>query len=131
MNVLFLGDNPTRHRNFKRHAPYATFVEDVPSTIAALENSWDLVFLDHDLGGEQYVDSSRDDCGMEVVRWIVENKPEIKAIICHTAHSDAGVQMVESLSEAGDDARRISFYRLIFENELTPVLSEFRDLQQG
>jgi hypothetical protein len=59
------------------------------------------VFLDHDLGGEIYVDSNREDCGMEVVRWIVANKPRIEEIVVHTHNTPAGEAMVDSLSSAG------------------------------
>ena len=42
----------------------------MPECVARLAEPWDEVHLDHDLGGEVYVDVGRDDCGMEVVRWL-------------------------------------------------------------
>src|SRR5271166_6168800 len=68
--VLFLDDDPDRARSFLGRNPQAVWVQTATECIARLAESWDQVHLDHDLGGEIFVDSSREDCGMEVVRWL-------------------------------------------------------------
>jgi hypothetical protein len=45
--------------------------------------------LDHDLGGEIYVDTNYSNTGSEVVRWIEKNKPDIKEIVVHSYNSSA------------------------------------------
>ena len=63
----------------------------------------DSLFLDHDLGGEVYVDSSREDCGMEVVRWLCNNhidKEEVNNIYVHTMNPAASESMYHTLLEA-------------------------------
>lgn len=67
---LFLDDDPDRASVFLRDHPDAVWVQTVPECLAKLVEIWDEVHLDHDLGGEQFVDANRADCGMEVVRWL-------------------------------------------------------------
>jgi hypothetical protein len=68
--ILFLDDDPARAEIFLAENPDAIWVETASDCIARLEEPWDEVHLDHDLGGERFVDLSREDCGMEVVRWL-------------------------------------------------------------
>jgi hypothetical protein len=68
--VLFLDDDPQRADAFLAEHPHAVWVQTAAECIARLAEPWDEVHLDHDLGGEQFVDFERDDCGMAVVRWI-------------------------------------------------------------
>ena len=70
LRILFLDDDPHRAEIFLAKNPQAIWVETVPDCLAKLEEPWDEVHLDHDLGGEQYVTHDREDCGMEVVRWL-------------------------------------------------------------
>ena len=76
--------------------------------------------LDHDLGGETYVNSERDDCGMAVVRWLESlSKEERKMFegtlfICHDHNLLAGFNMVSRLKKIGLIAKQIPFG----ENEL-------------
>ncbi len=75
--------------------------------IARLVDPWDEVHLDHDLGGEIYVDSSREDCGMEVVRWLcLQPKEPLLAtwFFVHSHNADAAVEMVQSLRRHGYQA---------------------------
>ena len=73
MNVLFLDDNPVRSARFRQAVPHATMVETAKECIAQIrKEQWDWIFLDHDLGGEEFVDSDRKDTGMEVVRHLRE-----------------------------------------------------------
>lgn len=67
---LFLDDDPARAEAFLAEYPDAVWVSTASACIACLDESWDEVHLDHDLGGEIYVDIGRDDCGMAIVRWL-------------------------------------------------------------
>lgn len=68
--VLFLDDDPGRAEIFLAEVPHAVWVSTVADCLLRLEEVWDEVHLDHDLGGETFVDCGREDCGMEVVRWL-------------------------------------------------------------
>jgi hypothetical protein len=69
---LFLDDDPERASAFLEAHPDATWVQTVAECVEKLAEPWDEVHLDHDLGGEFFVDVSRDDCGMEVIRWLAK-----------------------------------------------------------
>lgn len=105
MNVLFLDDNPRRTEMFLAALVDSGHTIDTCETakdcIELLQsNSYDCIRLDHDLGGEYWVESERDDCGMAVVRWIVENKPQIPKIIIHSHNVKAAKEMCRQLREA-------------------------------
>lgn len=110
MNVLFLDDNPYRRKTFLLKNLGATCVETAAECIAALqEKSWDIVHLDHDLGGETYVDSTLENCGMEVVRFLCRNKKNIDKIIVHSYNNYAAQNMTTALRNNGYDVEYIPF----------------------
>ena len=112
-NVLFLDDNPHRTKKFVSHYLWAKTVETSEDCIKELGiNEYHVLFLDHDLGGEQFVDSGREDTGMEVVRWMVENKPNVGDVIVHSHNTPAGIEMVAKLEDAGYSAVYIPFIEL-------------------
>ena len=75
MRILILDDDMIRHAAFQR-ALVGCFVRSVTTVaecIRALEDGvWDYLFLDHDLGGEIYVDSFRKEggTGYDVAVWL-------------------------------------------------------------
>lgn len=108
--VLFLDDDLTRcvhFNNRRKDAVQVHTAEDCIKQLAA--QRWDEVHLDHDLGGEVMVDSSLPNTGMEVVRWIVANDPDIACIVIHTHNTVAAPIMVTDLSAAGYRVMRIPF----------------------
>ena len=116
MNVLILEDSKSRQRDFRSNLPWATIVETAESCIKRLQKEdWDLVFLDHDLGGEIYVDATNTNTGSEVVRWICGNNPKIKKIVVHSLNDEAAYHMVVDLKMANYDAEAIPFMCLEFE----------------
>src|ERR1700730_15634727 len=68
--VLFLDDDPARGAVFLAEHPDAVWVTTAEECIAYLAEPWHEVHLDHDLGGEAFVDCERNDSGMAVVRWL-------------------------------------------------------------
>ena len=80
MKILILDDDWNRHKQFKKRFVGATthHVETVGQCILALQMScWDALFLDHDLGGQQMVESG-DNTGYAVAVWLRDN-PGYKA----------------------------------------------------
>jgi hypothetical protein len=116
--ILFLDDSPERaavayQRMSKDEQDQTIWCRTVEETITTL---WDyrevlkFVFLDHDLGGETYVNTKREDCGMEVVRYLENlsvkepiefNQFENIKFIIHSWNITAGAKMMERLKTIG------------------------------
>lgn len=75
----------------------------------------DYVFLDHDLGGREFVDSTDENTGAEVVRWIAENKPSVGTFVVHSLNPPAGNRMAEDLRGMGYAVIRAPFINLNFQ----------------
>jgi hypothetical protein len=104
LRVLFLDDDPARAELFLARYPEAVWVETACECVDRLAAPWDEVHLDHDLGGERFVDSSRSDCGMEVVRWLcAEMRDSLRQtqFIIHSHNVNAADLMVRSLLDTG------------------------------
>lgn len=87
MRILVLDDEIDRLRKFKR-ALIGHLVElttTVPEVLERLQNeTWDYVFLDHDLGGKINVPSGPG-TGYEVAEWLAANPDrQPKHIIIHS-----------------------------------------------
>jgi hypothetical protein len=105
--LLFLDDDPARAHAFLTDYPQAVWVETVPDCIVRLAEKWDEVHLDHDLGGQTYVDTNQIDCGMEVIRWIcTEPRTHLREtlFVVHTHNSVAGLLMVLQMRASGYNA---------------------------
>lgn len=122
-HVLFLDDDGIRTGKFLRRIPSALTFEKVPEILAELQTKArnatkiKFLFLDHDLNGEVFVDSSREDCGMEVVRFLCKNSSAYKnligTVIVHSHNDVASKLMVETLREKGFNVGAIPFNRLL------------------
>ena len=114
IKILFLDDCPNRTKLFKSKYPNAITVETATKCIKILEESESIeeLYLDHDLGGMVMANSDREDCGMEVVRWLVDNKRDIKTIIVHSLNPVGAVEMVKKLKDADYNAYKFNFLRL-------------------
>lgn len=106
ISIFLLDDDTRRHRWFlKRFNGDDVFIaENVDEARALLqENSYDAIFLDHDLLPEHYESDKRDDenTGYAIADWLSKNKniQSAATIIVHTRNSDGGMRMVEILRE--------------------------------
>jgi CheY-like chemotaxis protein len=110
MNILFLDDDDRRCHIFRSNFPSADIVNTAEEAIAALEHGeYDLICLDHDLGGEQMVNPRGKNTGSEVVRYMIKNPHPAKAIMIHTHNPPAGNQMVMALMRHYDGVYRHAF----------------------
>lgn len=116
MNLIFLDDDENRCNLVRKKLPgmvkYAHTAQDCIKRIQEMEEI-SILFLDHDLGGEVYVDTDREDCGMEVVRWIENNNPLIRNIVVHSMNKPAADEMVQRLQDASYNASYVPFTVLI------------------
>lgn len=109
---IFLDDDQNRaallHQRMPAKELQRTFwVKNVEETLDLLINYRErlqYVSLDHDLGGESYVHPGREDCGMEVVRWLERQDPkqyDHVAFIIHSHNEHSGKKMAVRLIMAG------------------------------
>jgi len=102
--VLFLDDDPARAEAFLTDYPQAIWVQTVPDCLSQLADPWDEVHLDHDLGGQTFVDINESDCGMEVIRWLCgQSRDHLRETLffVHTHNSLAGLLMVLQMRSSG------------------------------
>jgi len=123
--IFILEDNPNRIKMFKRLCigKYMIHFEKADKCIGVLsvlkdveEETLAQLWLDHDLGGEYYADSSRPDTGMEVVRWLCSN-PEminkVEQVYVHSHNEPAAKIMIKDLKLCGYNVARIPFTLVI------------------
>lgn len=89
MYVLVIEDNPVRIEKFKR-ALIGSVVDYADNAhegiILVKERRYDLIFLDHDLGGRQHVSSHDPNTGFQVARVIKGTPNESAFIVIHSAN---------------------------------------------
>lgn len=78
MKIFILEDNEYRMVKFRRELigheiDHAATVEEGTGLVVA--NKYDLIFLDHDLGGEEFVDSFADNTGYKLAEFIASFTP--------------------------------------------------------
>ena len=116
IRVFLLDDDRRRHRWFSTRfkgdlVDVADNVKEARQLLSA--NSYDAIFLDHDLHPEHYNTSSRDDerTGYAIASWLAAN-PELQrasTILVHTRNADGAMRMVEELRRAGRAADYVPF----------------------
>jgi hypothetical protein len=124
MRIIFLDDADQRWYRFQAKVPKSIRAETAAQCISLIKDSpvIDWLFLDHDLGGEAYVSSSREDCGMEVVRYLCQHPraESISRIVVHSHNNGAASEMFNKLKDAGYSTRLLPFYNLIESIEYKP-----------
>jgi hypothetical protein len=114
---LFLDDDPNRAAlayqrmtpEDQQHTIWCKTAEETIVTLKDYRHRLKKVMLDHDLGGETYVNVKREDCGMEVVRWLEREARNEAAFqpffrvefIIHSWNTYAGPKMVERMKKLG------------------------------
>ncbi len=116
--ILFLDDDLDRHRKVKSHMPYDAVYTAVGAIEKLSTKQYDIVFLDHDLGGRQMVDSNEEETGYTVAKWIAANKPVIEFIVVHSLNHGGSANMISVLRRAEYECQYIPFTSLL------PVLHE-------
>lgn len=104
MKVLVLEDCPSRTREFRQRflerGWEGRFESRADHAIDALETEiFSLIFLDHDLGDEIYVNTDERNTGSEVARWINEH-PVLCPVVIHSLNGSAAEHMKTLISGA-------------------------------
>lgn len=111
MNILILEDDPIRMVQFRVRIAASgehsiVHCERAAEANEALgANRFDLILLDHDLGGRTYVDHTdqKEDCGMRVAEFLSIRPERVRQhgpIIVHSLNGPAAQEMVELIAEA-------------------------------
>ena len=117
ISVFLLDDDRRRHKWFQNRFDgdeigIAETVEKAKELLA--DNSYDAIFLDHDLLPHHYESNDHNDfanTGMAVAEWLNEN-PDLQraaTIIVHTRNADAAIPMVVKLRESGRNVEYCAF----------------------
>lgn len=116
IRVFLLDDDKRRHEWFALRfkgdlIDVAHNVEEAQELLGT--NSYDAIFLDHDLHPEHYNSDDLDDqrTGYAIASWLALN-PEVQrasTILVHTRNADGAVRMVEELRRAGRMAEYVPF----------------------
>jgi hypothetical protein len=116
IRVCLLDDDKRRHQWFSERfkddlLDIADNVDTAQQFLSA--NSYDAIFLDHDLQPEHYNSDERDDArtGYAIALWLATN-PQIQrasTIVVHTRNADGAMRMVEKLRRSGRAAEYVPF----------------------
>lgn len=108
VKVLILEDDPTRMLAFERRFKETTsaeitfdHVDNVHNAIKMLKkNDYDMIFLDHDLGGETFVATNETNTGSELARWMSVNRDSFNfsgPILIHSFNPQGAEYMLHTL----------------------------------
>jgi CheY-like chemotaxis protein len=119
IRVFLLDDDTLRHRWFARRFAgdrLDTAIDPARAFDLLSQNTYDAVFLDHDLLPEHYDSDEPDDerTGYAVAAWLAAH-PEAQpaaTIIVHTRNADGALRMVELMRRSGRHAEHVPFQLL-------------------
>ena len=113
MKIMFLDDDPNRHTQlmsalvgFDSSVDWAQTAQEAIKFLSS--NEYDIIYLDHDLGGKIMVESG-EETGYEVAKWINDNMENLPPIVIHSLNP-VGVQNMLNVLPT---AKAIPFYTLI------------------
>lgn len=116
IKIFLLDDDRRRHRWFKKRfeGDEIDIAEKAADAIPFLKkNSYDAIFLDHDLLPHHYESDEHDDenTGYAVALWLSKNTnlQNAATLIIHTRNSDAGMRMIQCLRDTGRSAEYVPF----------------------
>ena len=116
IRVFLLDDDSRRHKWFAERfkGDFIDMAHNVRQAQQLLgENSYDAIFLDHDLHPEHYNSVERDDerTGYAIASWLAAN-PDLQrasTILVHTRNADGAMRMVEEMRRSGRNAEYVPF----------------------
>jgi len=106
MDILVLEDDSSRQIAFLRWGYVGNTVTVVATVESAVRNlqgaKFDVLFIDHDLGGRVYVNSfGEEPTGYDLALWLVENRDlQPKTIITHSLNEAGRKNIISVLPEA-------------------------------
>ncbi len=121
--VLFLDDDPWRHKLVRPHMKYEATYTAADCIRLLAEGHYDVVFLDHDLGGMQMVESEGpEETGYTVANRMEANRPSAGLVVVHSLNPVGRANMLALLRTAGYEVLDCPFTRLVA--ELPKILAQ-------
>jgi hypothetical protein len=115
MKVFFLDDDPERQKFFFHNFSKFAEIDSAYNAKEAIEKfkpPYEVIFLDHDLGGRIFVDSKDINTGSEFCRWLKDNwENDATPIIIHSLNP-AGVYSMKSILQ-GYNVESIPFNKIV------------------
>lgn len=112
MNIFILEDNEERIKIFNKyfidHNIFTANSVNSAKEVIKKNKKWDVIFLDHDLGGQIYVNSYEENTGYRFAQYIKENKIKYNQLIIHSMNI-AGANNIKSILK---DGLIVPFFRL-------------------
>ena len=121
MKILILEDNPIRIEKFRKlfknqEVDFSFIVEDAKA--ACLSNNYSVLWLDHDLEGKIWEDSTKENTGYQFVKWMVDNNLQKNALIyIHSMNPIGANRMLNYLKDNDYDGIWIPFHSLKLEDK--------------
>lgn len=105
MKILVVEDNIDRIRKFQKELVghnvfYADTAIWAKKLLIDANHLFNLIFLDHDLGGETYVDSDNENTGYQVAKIIKGSQSEKAKVIVHSCNPVGAQNIKNILSKA-------------------------------
>ena len=105
MRIFILEDDLNRIKWFKKTLNSRInldITDDVDIGMNNLmENQYDIIFLDHDLGGRQMVSSAERDTGYTVAKMIHTTKNKGLTVVVHSWNPEGAKNMIRVMEENG------------------------------
>ena len=100
MKVLFLDDNKYRHEAVRSEISFDAAFTASEAIEKLKANDYEVVFLDHDLGEQENMESGPG-TGYEVAQWLAANPKPITLVVLHSLNH-AGARNQASVLAAAD-----------------------------
>lgn len=133
MRVFVLEDDPLRIQWFRERfiGHDLTLAESVSEALEKFTGGYTLACLDHDLGGQQMVDSEEENTGAEFVRLKGKEFGDHRGVvIVHSYNPVGAAQMVSMLEEVGADVVYAPFRGPTFTRELDEWVSDCEAMEE-
>jgi len=116
MRFFILEDDHRRIKTFRSKliGHELVIAENAQDAIRILsdDQAFDVIFLDHDLGGEQMVSSDDKNTGSEVARWMKSYLKQYCPVIIHSLNPDGAKYMRHALEDVAMEVYYIPFTSL-------------------
>lgn len=103
MKIFILEDNLDRIKAFKQnligHELFIASDVEIAKTMLKF-NQFEFIFLDHDLGGEVYVNSEFPNTGYQLAKWIKDNNITYKRLYVHSCNPVGAMNIKSLIPEA-------------------------------
>jgi DNA-binding LacI/PurR family transcriptional regulator len=119
MKILILEDNPIRIEKFKQlfRNQDLYIAENIQYAKEYCNfNEFPVMFLDHDLGNQIWVDSNEENTGYQFIKWLIENNFQKNALCyIHSMNPVGANKMMNLLLDNDRDAIWIPAYLILGE----------------